>query len=213
MTQLTFHLAPVEPYSLSYFVPHSGVTEAYELLEHAIAEVSEGGFRLVFLYGSSGTGKTHLLYGFRKRAEEQGIDPERICVCSLEQLLKNKSESIGEFVKTYDRLKSEGGLILVEARDIFHPTDDLDKHLSSRLLAGYSVKVGYPREEELRPLLLSLLERKNLKLTDYSLNYLLRWLPLDPLSLDRILTAINDLSLSNSRKVGQGLIREVLRAR
>ena len=66
------------------------------------------------------------------------------------------------------------------------------------------------KEEELSPILNSLLERKNMKLSERSVAYLLRRLPREPLSFDAIFARINELSLEESRPAGLGVIRELI---
>jgi len=216
--QLNFDLKPQSPFSLRYFVVHTGASEAVQTLRLAIDSVAANPstFKLVLVHGAKGAGKSHLLQGFAEEALELGISPEKITVIDVQELSSPDSgqieaSALAAFIDRYEQLRSDGGLLLLEASDVPEAANGWDPHLWSRLVAGYVVRLGYPREEELRPLLGSLVERKNLKLSEYSMNYLLRWLPADPLSFDRIVSAINDLSFSSKRAAGQRLIQEVLR--
>ena len=225
MKQLTIPLPPPTPYSLRYFVPHSGVADAYQHLERCIADVlgASVAFHIVVLYGARGTGKTHLIRGFSEKAAAcGGENPEpgavtqgdsRIAAFDLRELVRGDSEDesrVAAFVSQYEQRKREGGLVLVEAAALPSAPGEMNPHLKSRLFAGSQVGLSYPREDELRPLLLSLCERKNLKLNAQSVDYLLRRIPLNPLSFDNILSAVSDFSLSEGRPAGRGLIQEVV---
>ena len=212
--QLSFLLAPLDPYSLHYFVPHTGVEEACNIVEAAIGELSgdNEAFRLVYIYGPPGSGKTHLVRGYREKARNAGIAAERFFSWEFSLADEEQKEgrlSISEFVAGFERVRSSGGLVLITGHKT--PGDELvNPHLLSRLLTGLCVKLSYPREEELRPLLLSLLERRNMRLSDHTLDYLLRRLPLDPLSFDNIFARLSGASYSFGRPANLSLVREVL---
>ncbi len=216
--QLNFDLKPQSPHSLRYFVVHTGASEAVQTIQLALKSVAENPstFKLVLLHGATGSGKTHLLEGAAEEGIAIGIPAEKISVIDVRELRsletgKIEASALASFIDRYEQLRASGGLLLLEANDVPTAANGWDPHLWSRLVAGYIVRLGYPREDELRPLLSSLVERKNLKLSENSLNYLLKWLPADPLSFDRILSAINDLSFSSKRSAGQRLIQEVVR--
>ena len=89
MRQLALNLRPTNPYDLQYFVPHSGVFAAWELLDRAIKEVlnNKTQFRLIYLYGPAGSGKTHLLLGFTQLAL---ADLEKNKIISYDDLIATK---------------------------------------------------------------------------------------------------------------------------
>ena len=210
-SQLTLELAPVAPHSLQYFVQHSGVAEAFTTLAARVEEVAEKSqqFRIVYVFGQRGCGKTHLLTAYRQEAYRLGIAPDRVCMLDLSDWSSSDDdERVAAIVAEYDHLKAEGGLMLLEAES---PPKDVSSnpHLQSRLLAGDVLRLSYPREEELRPLLQSLAERRNLKLSENSIDYLLKRLPLEPLSFDNIFAKISEFSLSRSKPAGLGVVREV----
>lgn len=210
MKQLKFQLTPREPFSLRYFVAHSGTAEAVSVLEQSVADVAEhsGQFHCVFVYGPAGSGKTHLLNGFYFRAIEGGIEKSRLSIFSLSDVLGG-DDKISEFVSRYEELKRSGGLLFVEGPELNNP--EINPHVRSRLFSGYVVRICYPQEEELRPLLMSLVERKNLRLSEYSINYLLRWLPLSPLAFDKILSAVDEILSPGTRRGGHAAVTEVIK--
>lgn len=216
-TQLSLELPPADPYSLFYFVPHHGVSEAVALFEQAVDDLVKDptAFRTIFIYGPSGSGKTHLVEGFALAAVSQGVSQEHLCQIDLD----NQGEAdtrcvddnrwVAQFIARFEERKSCGGLVLISSRTAPGEVTD-NPHLTSRFLSGSVLRVYYPSEEELRPLLLSLLERRNLKLSEKSLHYLLRRLPIDPLSFDAIFARINELSLLQGKPAGFGVVREAV---
>ena len=217
VAQLNFELVPSNPLSLRYFVTHSGASDAVGILGRSVELVAEdpSAFQLVLLYGARGTGKTHLLRGFAERAIESGIDAERITCLDIRDLRGSGGEidasSLASFIDRYEQLRTNGGLMFLEAADVPTAVHGWDPHLRSRLVAGNVVRLGYPLEQELRPLISSLAERRNLKLSESNIDFMLKWLPSDPLSFDRIITVINDASFQSRRSAGRKLIGEVLR--
>lgn len=213
MAQLAFKLTPVDRYSLKSFVPHSGVSEAVTVLEHALRKAigEAGAFCLVVLYGPSGTGKSHLLQGYLNRALAQGVRKEGCHYARCESLMTEDPAVLSAFIARYEECKREGGLIFVEGA--LSPAGDhrINPHIRSRLCAGSLAKTGFPREGELRPLLNSLAERKNLKLSDSSIQYLIRELPSNPLSLENILAAVDEAAAAEKRKASKGFITQIVR--
>jgi len=208
--QLSLNLTPTEPYSLKYFVPHQGVAEGVAVLEQAVKEFQSGASRfvMVYLYGPAGAGKTHLLNGYAKLALTDEVASERVVVRDLNDY-NESDEWVREFISTFERLKADGGLLLISAAN--SPDDATSNpHVLSRLLSGSVVSVDYPPEEELEPLILSLLERRNLRLGARSINYLLKRIPRDPLSFDVIFGKISELSFSTQKPAKLGVVREVV---
>ncbi len=217
MKQLPLELPPTEPYALSYFVSHSGVIDAVTAFEQATQQVKQDPklFQLICLCGPRGTGKSHLLEGFRLRATtELGIAADRCFVfefggnAGAEQ--PSAEELIPWFVSTYERLKHEGGLLLASVDESLLDAERANPHLRSRLRSGHLIRVDYPSEGEYKPLLRSLLERRNLSLSERDLDYLLERLPRDTLSFDQIFGKISQFSLMASKPARRGVIREVL---
>ena len=205
----SFSLVPKDPFSLPYFVVHSGVAMAYSQLEQGCSELLNDWslFRLFHIHGPRGCGKTHLAYGFESFMLEHSFPRTGIQVYDL--ISAPDDSLVSEIVAEYERLKREGGLMILTSQ--FAPRDvTQNPHLQSRLLAGNIAALGSPTEDELKPLLLSLLERRNLILNEKSLEYLLRRLPVDPLSFDNIFARLDELSLTEGRSPGPKMLRELI---
>ena len=214
LEQLSFHLAPAEPYSLAYFISHRGVAEAAVLTEQFVAEclADAKAFRMLHLFGPAGSGKTHLAQGSRLIALSKGLAKEKILTLEWEEIYQQENciidSSASSFVSAYEAFKREGGLILSCSRKA--PTELLDDpHVKSRLLSGSVLEMFYPTEDEISPILASLSARHNLKLSEKSLNYLVQRLPLEPLSFDNIFARISELSLSEGKAAGFSIVKRM----
>ncbi len=206
LEQLSFTLTPRAPYALSYFVTHCGVAEAVFIISAAVEELlsDPGVFRSVYVYGPRGSGKTHILRGYADEAISRGLAPAKIFIIDLQQPV-----SPGESISRFEELRASGGLVFIEGR--YPPAEQTsDPHLRSRLLLGSVQELRYPPEEELPPVLLSLLERRNMKMSEQTIQYILRRTPSDPLSFSDIFARIDRLSLRQGRPAGLAVAREVL---
>lgn len=201
MDQLFFKLTPQNPFSLDYFVPHSGVAGAMSRLTSAIEDFQKNPdkFYFVLISGPKGSGKSHLLNAFSLDSDGASFYD----VSSKEDL---DDKFLSSFVADYEQKRNHGGLILFAMNEGLAS----NPHLTSRLKNAEVLELCYPEESELPTLIKSILERKNLSITDYSLNYLLKRLPSNPLSFDNIFARIDELSLSQNRPAGLGLIRDAL---
>lgn len=202
MKQLFFKLQPANPYALDYLVPHTGIVDAASRLEQVVEEANanQEKFYFVYLYGAKGSGKTHLTKAYFSLIER----------CSLYDisLPEELSESfVASFVSDYETKRTHGGLIIFAASELPGAISS-NPHLSSRLQNAELLTLRYPQESELRTLISSILERRNLNISEYSLAYLLKRLPANPLSFDHIFARIDELSLSQNKPAGLGLIRE-----
>lgn len=231
--QLSFSLPPVTPYSLDYFVPHTGVAAALDRLlkefqllrdyfalnDDRLQKPRKG--KLIFIQGPEGSGKTHLLTGFESLARNAGMGAEIVRVYDLNfeskpenraaqlHLLPHASPEVGEFVSNYEKVKVDGGLIVLSSRESpLHTTDN--PHLRSRFATAETMVIGYPKEDELRPLIQSMCERFNLKPTEGALKFLLKRIPLDPLSFSNILARINEVSFESGKPIKLPLVKAVL---
>lgn len=206
--QLTLGLRQVDSEGIRFFIPHSGVMQAFNLVNKRYLELREHSseFVLIVLVGPKGCGKTHLLNSILE-AENSKYD---LTVSRFDWSGKNILDNdIVRFVDNYESTKREGGMIAVEMRE--HPQSIVDNpHLSSRLLAADLANLDYPREDELEPVLNSLLARRNLLFSQATLQYLLKRLPREPLSFERIFAKIDELSLPEHRPVKRTLIRQAL---
>jgi DnaA family protein len=210
--QLSIPFPRQDEYSDAYFVPHSGMADALEVLEKIRTDWSAGEsvFRSFFVYGELGTGKSHLLAVCRERLEKQGA---QVSLFDADSLVT--PERVRSFIDAVEQSKVNGGIILIEGRELNSPlecSEELKPHVKSRILGGYTVRVTNPPETELKPLVMALLEKRGLRFSDYSVDQLIRNLPRSALSFARIIEAIDEFSLSERRRINNGVIQAVLRS-
>lgn len=201
-------LKPAEPYSVDYFIPHSGVAEAIDAVSSAIEELQENSseFRMFFVHGPEGVGKSHLLAVLGFMAESS-----RVSFYSVEGVDDHDDWIMG-FIDRYEKARREGGLLLVTSRS--EPQAAFSNpHSGSRLRVARALRLGYPSEEELAPIIKSIAEKHNLRLSERMLSFLVKRLPLQPLSFDNIFSRINELSLEKGGRVTEGVFREVAEER
>jgi chromosomal replication initiation ATPase DnaA len=207
--QLAMRLSNPKQYSSYYFVPHSGVSEALAALSEALDQwtAHQSGCHAAFLLAGSGLGKTHLLSMLRERAEQRRSDPRRLVLFDdpLSRPEVDEDAVARSFIDAYERLRREGGVLVFAAREC--PSNP---HILSRLAAAVPLTLGFPQEHELRPLILSLAERRNLRLSEKNIEYLLDRLPAHPLSLSAILARIDELSLARGKQAGRDILRTAL---
>jgi len=221
MDYLSFALEPENKYDLQYFVVHTGNAETYNLLSLAVDELlkHENKFKLFFISGGKGTGKTHLSHGFADKLVKHGFDKNKAVVFSLSrrgELLFARGGEAGAdaeiplLVAEYERLKRGGGLFIVHTdSDLERVTDN--PHLKSRLLAGHVCTLGYPKAEELEPIIKSLAAKRNLALSDKSVKYMVDNLPSDTTSIGEILDKLNNTVLAKGKKVSGKLLKKIIR--
>ena len=198
---MSFSLRPGEPFSERYFVPHSGVSRALEVLQLAISNLLDGNesFCPYLIKGPKGSGKSHLAHIIFKLATDSGLS-----VKMFDEIL-----DAGSFVADYEELKNHGGLFLVSF-DTASSEITKNPHVSSRLNTLRQLEITFPTEAELRPIIESLAERRNLKLPAKSLEFLLKRLPLQPLSFDNIFAKVDELALSTGKPIKQSVVKEAL---
>lgn len=200
--QIPLHL-PSTPRPLEeHFVPHSGVIDAYSELTSSLQVLEENpsSFFYFQLLGPAGAGTSHLLEVIRERAVDEGHFETFDSPMDW-----GDNALVRRFIDAYERLKAEGGMLLVT-----NPSATDNPHVLSRLRGAVTLELRYPQEDELRPLVLSLLERRGLKFDESKLSYLLERLPADPLSLSSILAKIDALSLIGGKQPSRSAFREVL---
>ncbi len=208
--QLGLDLTPKKKFSLDYLVPHSGIVSAVGMLEQVHDELVSDStvFRSIFLSGPSGVGKSHVAEAYAERLR-RALDSYSCCTIFDVEPEQVTDAWIRGFISEYERHKREGGLLVLLSR---HSPDQLttNDHVVSRISTIRRVDLAYPNEQELRPLLSSLSERRNLRLSVRNMDYLIRRLPLNPLSFDTIFANIDQLCISQGKSARLGVIREVV---
>lgn len=191
--QQSFDLAASDWLAPEFFVVHSGVRAALDRIQQS----AEIGF---LLSGADGSGKSHFL------AYITHAFPNRFLTFDWSDCDiiagGDADERIRGFISAFEDRKKGGREILLVA-----PLDS--PHVSSRLSHFTAISISLPRDEEILPLVSSILERRNIRLERSKLERLVARLPANPLSLTEILTKIEGELSSKGSSISSNLHRYV----
>lgn len=221
MKQLILDISPVQFPSLENFVAGRNA-ELLQLL-HLMADASAQE-RFVYIWGESGSGKTHLLkaltgevatHGVRAvyidALTQQDLDPEQlegavVAVDNVERL--NEVAQIALF-NLYNRIKEGQGMLLVSG-----PCAPAQLHLRQDLVTrlgwGLVYQVQGLSDEEKVEALKTHAKARGFELASEVAEYLLRHWRRDMPSLLAMLDALDRYSLQTKRPVTLPLLRQVL---
>jgi len=221
MKQLILDILPVQAPSLANFVAGRNA-ELLQLL-HLMADASSQE-RFVYIWGESGSGKSHLLraltgevaiHGTRAvyidALTQQDLDPEQlegavVAVDNVERL--NETAQIALF-NLYNRIKEGQGMLLVSGPCA--PAQlDLRQDLVTRLGWGLVYQVQGLSDEEKVEALKTHAKARGFELAREVAEYLLRHWRRDMPSLLAMLDALDRYSLQTKRPVTLPLLRQVL---
>ncbi len=207
--QLILDLKPKDPFSPSYFVPHSGVIEAMALFEKMLEDLflNPSSFKTLYIYGKSGSGKTHLLNYFLK---SKNLEESSINIKLIELKDSLKEDEVFNIVSSYDLIKSSGGLLVFTSRVEPHKLTS-NPHALSRFLTASIVSILRPKEEELEMIFRSFMQRRNLEISKPGLKYLLNRIPNNFTSFSDILDLIYKTCFSKNVPAKRAVIKDVIK--
>ncbi len=215
--QLLPGFADPPPPTLDNFVA-GGNLELLETLR-ALAE-GKARERFVYLWGDSGSGKSHLLEAFARAARAHGLSaicaqaPEPCAGFPLVALddadRLDESAQIGLF-NLYNRLREENGCLL--ASGALPPAQlAVRPDLATRLGWGLVFRVHGLSDEEKAAALAAHAEQRGFLLPPEVSGYLLRHWRRDLPALMAVLEALDRYSMERQRAISVPLLRELLEA-
>ena len=200
MKQLLLDIQTAATPSLHNFVAGRNA-EALHSLRLAIS--GDPQVRFIYLWGSDGSGKSHLLNAC---ANARPGSPSVVCVDDV-HLLDN-DQQIALF-NTYNQLRESNGVLI--ASGIAAPTQmQLRDDLATRLAWGLTYQLHPLSDEEKAQALRNHASARGMKLPPEVLDYCLRHLRRDMPSLIATLDALDEWSLTYKRPVTLPLLRELL---
>ena len=207
--QLHFELNPKNPFSIDYFVPHTGVLDAIASIEQTVNTYlnDKSTFELLCFSGPKGSGRTHLIEAYRSRLSEAGVS--KVLMPAFDFDVEPREVEVAQFVSSYEETKKRGGILFVKSlRKVKEVSSN--PHVQSRLLNGIIANLSLPSEAELEALVASIAERRNLRLPERSVSYLLKRTAKDSLSISQIIKQIDELALSTGKPASLSTVRRVL---
>ncbi len=233
--QLFFNFPAKPNYSFNSFVACNGNNTALGFVNKVMD--SGSGENLLFLYGESGSGKTHLLSAVsRKLAETTAIAPPPVIPIELITpancaeivrlsapqpiLLLDNLHQLQDFKslrtaiwQLFNDFYESGRKIIASATLPPKELDSLDEHLKSRFMWGLVAKLDISDDESRRMIMKKLADDHQLALPDDVIDYLLLRLPRDIPSLANAVELLKQQSFATQRKITLKLAREAFQSR
>ena len=214
MSQLLLDIAPVSQPTLDNFVAGRNL-ELLSVLRHALAgSSSERGF---YLWGESGSGKSHLLQACvgaaldaqRSAIYAQGSVPQSAEVVAVDDVERLDEAAQSRLFNLYNRIRDSGGMLLVSGtQSPLHLK--LRDDLRTRLGWGLVYQVHGLSDEEKAQALAQHAQSRGFALPPEVMQYLLRHGRRDLPSLMAALDALDEHSLRLHRAPSVPLLKEVL---
>lgn len=219
MQQLTLDLAPPAEPTLDNFVSGDNAT-TLAALRAALA----GHEQVVFVWGESGSGKSHLARAFVSAATEAGKearylhageigapdvkDPRILALDDVDCLDEAGQSAAFDMV---NRLRLDGGVLFATGR-VAPAALALREDLRTRLGAGIIRQLLPLSDSEKRAALLAHAASRSMPLSEDILDYLMARHARDMRTQMAILDALDRASLANKRPLTLPMIREALKA-
>ena len=199
MKQLLLDIeAPPKP-SIENFVVGSNA-EALNSLQLAMRGNAQT--RFIYLWGETGSGKTHLLEALQQIANDQNVQ----FVDDVQSL--SDEQQIALF-NTYNQLRESGGTLITAG--IAAPTQmGLRDDLATRLAWGLTYQLHALSDEEKALALKNYANARSMKLPNEVIDYCLRYLRRDLPSLISTISALDLWSRTNKRAVSIPLLKQLL---
>jgi DnaA-homolog protein len=199
MKQLLLDIeAPPKP-SIENFVVGSNA-EALNSLQLAMRGNAQT--RFIYLWGETGSGKTHLLEALQQIANGQNMQ-----FVDDVQTLSDEQQIV--LFNTYNQLRESGGTLITAG--IAAPTQmGLRDDLATRLAWGLTYQLHPLSDEEKALALKNYANARSMKLPDEVIEYCLRYLRRDLPSLISTISALDLWSRTNKRAVTIPLLKQLL---
>jgi DnaA family protein len=221
MKQLALELASPPAPTLDNFV----VGENAEVVAAVRALARGGGERFVYLWGGSGSGRTHLLRAVLREWREAGRTaslythdalPVAATISATDAIAVDDVQHLPppaqiELFNIYNALRESSGLLLVSG-DVPPARLALRPDLLTRLAWGLVYEVHALSENDRRAALQSYALARGFELPAEVSDYLLARAPRDLSSLRVLVDTLDRLSLEQKRAVTVPLARELLQA-
>ena len=186
---------------LSFCVWGSQGTGKTHLLQAAVRQINQSGLRAIYLPGKDGKGDV--------RQAIEGLETmELIALDDIESFYETEAENA--LFNLYNRAKETEGKILFSSHVKPSGANSLLPDLASRLNAGYVYKLHELAEDQKALFLISMAERRGLKLERPVVDFIMRTFKRDMNSLCVILNLLDSASLQYGRALTVPFAKEIL---
>ena len=201
MKQLLLNIQPPATPTLNNFIAGKN-GEAIHSLKQALAGDLSAQF--IFLWGPTGSGKTHLLQACSHYAAEHHLP-----LSNVDDVHTLDEEAQIELFNYFNQMRSSGGLLICSGNAA--PTQmQLRDDLATRLAWGLVYQLHPLSDEEKAQALRTHARERGMKLPDEVVDYCLRYLRRDLPTLMAVLNALDQWSLTEKKPVTVPLLKKLL---
>lgn len=201
MKQLLLDIQPPSPPTLDNFIAGQNA-EALHSLKMAIDGAGEA--RFIYLWGATGSGKSHLLQACNDLAHERNLP-----LSVVDDVNTLDEEAQVELFNYFNQLRASGGILITSGSAA--PTQmGLRDDLATRLAWGLVYQLQPLSDEEKAQALKTHARERGMKLPDEVVDYCLRYLRRDLPTLMAVLNALDKWSLTEKKPVTVPLLKKLL---
>ncbi|MBX2846886.1 MAG: DnaA regulatory inactivator Hda [Acidiferrobacterales bacterium] len=202
-----------------------------ELVEVLKASIKQGQQAILFFYGISGCGKSHLMFAFQRFAKQSNIksvyialsnpqvslqmlemiDPKTIiCIDDIDAWAGDSAKETVIF-SLFERVKQGNGSLIVSAKNPPEASNFRLKDLASRLNSGLVYPVHRLDDNQCFAAIKLRAENRGLRIADEVVRYLLNRSSRDTAELFSLLDQIDKASLIEKRRITIPFLQSVLK--
>lgn len=160
--------------------------------------------RFIYLWGSAGSGKSHLLQACKNLAHTQDL-----ALSVVDDVHTLDEEAQIELFNYFNQLRSSGGFLICSGNAA--PTQmGLRDDLATRLAWGLVYQLQPLSDEEKAQALKTHAQERGMKLPDEVVDYCLRYLRRDLPTLMAVLDALDKWSLTEKKPVTVPMLKKLL---
>jgi DnaA family protein len=201
LKQLLLDIQPLAPATLDNFIAGSN-EEALHSLRMAIDGANEA--RFIYLWGTPGSGKSHLLQACNDLALERDLP-----LSVVDDVHTLDDEAQIELFNYFNQLRASGGILITSGNAA--PTQmGLRDDLATRLAWGLVYQLHPLSDEEKAKALKTHAKERGMKLPDEVVDYCLRYLRRDLPTLMAVLNALDKWSLTEKKPVTVPMLKKLL---
>ncbi len=228
MDQIPLNIAQRLSYAPENFLLHDGVAAVVSFFE---AQLELSGFKILFVYGSPRSGKTHLSIKLADLCARRGLYPrliegrelgarmsQEIAIESSHLFIIDDAQDYfsalvagesGPFVSFIESARKAGaGVVIFSSRDLAEYS--FDEHIRSRLLPGHGHALKPPSSEYLSSLVDLMARQRGIKLSERKINFLIRRLDRSIPEIEEYLERVNYLSNLFGKAIKLPLLSDAL---